>query len=893
MRIVNHIYINEKELIKCFKINNINDNYSILIQLFSSNRTLEELKKIKSEILNILPSAKIIGTTSAGIISDGQILDNETLISFSIFENSSIKIKSYKNLTHEEIILDLKKVISNDTKLLICFSNTYTFLSENFLYKFSTFFPTIKIAGGNSADDFQFKKCFVYSNDSFDCDVVFACLDSKVLSVEEKHISNWMTLGKQLTVTKAKDNIVIEIDNKNIYEVYKEYLGEDIVIDPLAYITEFPLIFKQDELEIARDPININNDGSMVFGGNIEVGTKVKFAYADINFINDYNQNILIKEINSKNEGIYIYSCSARRKMLGTYLNDEINILDNFGTTSGFITYGEYFYNKKNRITNLLNITTTYLLLNENELLPFEKVKININTKNYKEIKTKVLSRFLRKTAQDELEEIHYNLIAEQNKLSAILENIPDLVWIKDENGFYITCNHRFEDLYGVQKGDLVGKNDFDFVDDKTANFFREKDLNAIKANSPVSNYEELLFLNDGHQEYTLTTKTKVLNKDGTILGVLGIGKNISELKEKEEKLLQQKEEFETIFNTTKDGLAVLDKDTNFLRVNDAYSLITGLCKEELLKTSCIDLTIEEEKEKAKEIFAKVLTKEHVDDFEKTCVINDRKITVNMSISLMPDKKNVLVSIKDISKKKLFEEQAKLASMGEMIGNIAHQWRQPLSVITTIASNVKFREENDLIDNFDISQEMETIMIQANYLSKTIDDFRDFIKENPEKNSINLINIIKKTISIINPTLKNNNIELFTLFEDDIIIEGFENEIIQALINIINNAKDAIKENSTQLEERVILIKTIKDNNSLNMIIQDSGKGISPEILPRIFEPYFTTKHKSIGTGIGLSMTRKIIIEHHNGQISATNKKFTFNKKECFGACFVISFPII
>ena len=134
---------------------------------------------------------------------------------------------------------------------------------------------------------------------------------------------------------------------------------------------------------------------------------------------------------------------------------------------------------------------------------------------------------------------------------------------------------------------------------------------------------------------------------------------------------------------------------------------------------------------------------------------------------------------------------------------------------------------------------------------------------------------------------------MFTLFEDDIIIEGFENEIIQALINIINNAKDAIKENSTQLEERVILIKTIKDNNSLNMIIQDSGKGISPEILPRIFEPYFTTKHKSIGTGIGLSMTRKIIIEHHNGQISATNKKFTFNKKECFGACFVISFPII
>lgn len=892
MRIINQIYTTKKELIKFLNNNNIYDNLSLLVQIFSSNKNSDDLENIRAELLTLLPSCKIIGTTTAGIISNGQIIDNQVLISFSIFDNSIVNVKSYKDLEQEDIINDLKQsIISNDSKLLICFSNTYTFLSESFLVKLSKEFPKIKIAGGNSADDFQYKKCIVYSNESFDSDIVFACIDSKVLKIEEKYILNWISLGKELKVTKADNNIISELDNKNIYEMYKYYLGEDITVDPLVYITEFPLIFKQDSLEIARAPICINEDGSMIFGGNIEVGTKVKFAYADIDFINDYNKNKLLKDINSRNEAVFIYSCAARRSMLGSYLNDEINILNNCGTTTGFITYGEFFYNKKCNTSNLLNITTTYLLLNENDKNSLENIETTSITKTFKETKIKAISTFLRKTAQDELEEMNLNLISEQNKLSAILENIPDLVWIKDLNGAYITCNHRFEELYGVKKEDLIGKNDYNFVAESTANFFREKDLRAMNSDLPISNYEQLTFLNDGHQEYTLTTKTKVLNKDGTILGILGIGKNISDLKEKEEKLLEQKEEFETIFNTTKDGLAVIDKNTNFLRVNDAYSVITGLTKDELLKTSCLNLTIDEDKEKMKRRFKTIFSQGHVDDFEKICIIKDKKVVVNMSTSLMPDKKHILVSIKDISKRKIFEEQAKLASMGEMIGNIAHQWRQPLSVITTIASNVKFREENNLKDDIQIIDGMKSIMTQANYLSKTIDDFRDFIKDNPEKSRISLINIIKRTLTIIDPSLKNNNIELITTLEDDMIIEGFENEMVQALINILNNSKDAIKENNNQAEDRIILVKTIKNNNSFDITIQDNGKGINLEVLPRIFEPYFTTKHKSMGTGIGLSMARKIITEHHNGQLNAKNEKFTYKNKVYFGACFIISFP--
>ena len=891
MKIFNHIYSNKNELEKFVCEYNIKNNHSLLIQIFSSYRTADELTIVKLEIENLLPNAQIIGSSTAGIICNGKIIDNEISISFSVFEDSFVQVKGYKNISHEDIIKDLNsQIISNNSKLLICFTNTFSFKSEEFLSKLSKQFPKIKVAGGNSADDYKFEHCFVFSNNCIDCDIVFACINSDILQVKEKYILNWLSLGKELTVTKSDGNIVSEIDNKNIFDIYKYYLGEDIIEDPLLYAIEFPLIFKQNDLEITRAPIGLNEDGSMVFGGEIKTGTKVKFSYADIDFITKYNKNNLLKDINSKNEAIYIYSCSARRSMLGTYLDDEINILNNSGNNTGFITYGEFFYNNQCNTTNLLNVTTTYLLLNENKILPLENIKNIPISKTYNEVKTKILTTFLKKTTQDELSEINFDLILEQNKLTTILDNIPDLVWIKDVNGIYITCNHKFEKFFGVKKEFLIGKNDYDFVDKQTADSFRENDLRAINSDIPVSNFENLIFANDGHEEYTLTSKTKVLKQDGTILGVLGIGRNISELKEKEERILKQKEEFETIFNTTKDGLAVMDINTNFLRVNDAYSTITGLTKEELLNTSCLELTIKEDRIKAQEIFKRLLNEEHIEDFEKTCLINNKKIIVNMSVSLMPDKKHILTSIKDISKRKIFEEQAKLASMGEMIGNIAHQWRQPLSVITTIASNIKFVKENNLVDEFDLLEGMNTIMTQANYLSKTIDDFRDFIKENHERNNVSLIKIIEKTITIISPSLKNNNINLITNLKDDIIIEAFDNELIQAFINIINNAKDAIKEHLEKYDEGIIIIETKKNGNLFDIIIQDNGMGIPVEVLPKIFEPYFTTKHKSIGTGIGLAMSHKILTEHHKGVISVKNENFFYNNKEYFGACFKISF---
>src|SRR5574344_797393 len=184
----------------------------------------------------------------------------------------------------------------------------------------------------------------------------------------------------------------------------------------------------------------------------------------------------------------------------------------------------------------------------------------------------------------------------EHDKLKAVFDNAPDLLWIKDPKGVYISCNKRFEELYGAKEKDIVNKTDYDFVDKELGDFFTNRDKLAMNSNIPLSNFEELTFA-DGHKEYTQTIKSKIVDSKGEIIGVLGIGRDITELKVKELQLIEQQKELQSIYDTTKDGLAIVDMETNFIKVNKAFCDITGLSEEELLKTSSIALIGDENKE--------------------------------------------------------------------------------------------------------------------------------------------------------------------------------------------------------------------------------------------------------------------------------------------------------
>jgi PAS domain S-box-containing protein len=369
-------------------------------------------------------------------------------------------------------------------------------------------------------------------------------------------------------------------------------------------------------------------------------------------------------------------------------------------------------------------------------------------------------------------------------------------------------------------------------------------------------------------------------------------------------KIEEQNATFETIYKTTKDGIAILDLETTaFLDMNPAYCDMTGFSKEELLRTSCVKLSAPEDIEKSMKALEEIKQKGYITNFVKTCLgNNDKKVIVNMSISMMDDKKRLLVSAKDITKERANEEhskqqdriiaeQAKLASMGEMIGNIAHQWRQPLNVISTLATGVKLQQElGKAFEKEKLIDKMEKIDTQAQYLSKTIDDFKNFIKEDGEKRYFCISNMFESIFSLVDSSFKNSYIQVVLDIKSEAKVLGYENELIQAFINIFNNAKDVLRNNQNE-DERFLFISIHNINQSVEIQIKDNGGGIPEDIILRIFEPYFTTKHQSIGTGIGLSMTNKIIKDRHGGEIVAYNEDVQYNDKTYKGACFKIVFP--
>ena len=240
----------------------------------------------------------------------------------------------------------------------------------------------------------------------------------------------------------------------------------------------------------------------------------------------------------------------------------------------------------------------------------------------------------------------------------------------------------------------------------------------------------------------------------------------------------------------------------------------------------------------------------------------------------------------------LLFQQSKLAAMGEMIGNIAHQWRQPLSIISTCASGMKLQKENNILSDQIFYDSCGMIVNQSNYLSQTIDDFRNYLQTNKQKTVFKLDEFIANTISIILPAYKNSNIVLiYNNNFEDIEIEAYHNELAQALLNILNNAKDAINTSSIY-EEKLVFIRIKQTKDFVHIYILDNGGGIPIEIIDKIFEPYFTTKHQSQGTGLGLFMSYKIVTQSLGGLLVVRNKDFEYNNKKYFGAEFKITLPL-
>ena len=220
-------------------------------------------------------------------------------------------------------------------------------------------------------------------------------------------------------------------------------------------------------------------------------------------------------------------------------------------------------------------------------------------------------------------------------------------------------------------------------------------------------------------------------------------------------------------------------------------------------------------------------------------------------------------------KNKLLTQQSRMAQMGEMISMIAHQWRQPLAAISATSASIELKSRLNKLDNDTAQQKAQDRSAFSQHLSKTIDDFRDFFKPNKEKAETSYDELIPSVLEIIGVFIGNKNIELIQELNCHDRFISYPNELKQVILNLIKNAEDALLEK--RIENPYIKISTYKENDKYILEVSDNAGGVKEGIMENIFDPYFSTKTKKEGTGLGLYMSKTIIEEHCGGKLTIAN----------------------
>ena len=370
----------------------------------------------------------------------------------------------------------------------------------------------------------------------------------------------------------------------------------------------------------------------------------------------------------------------------------------------------------------------------------------------------------------------------------------------------------------------------------------------------------------------------------------------------------------EPIFNNTGVGIIIIDKNRIILEANKTICDILGYQYDEIINKHAKILHLSEESsERFEEIAFNTILKNNTLDLEYKFKHKDgHPIWIKVTGDVIEDKQEVLWIAIDIDKRVKFQEelaslndilnnkldkqievlrekdrqlqyQSRLAQMGEMLNMISHQWRQPLM---SICATTSFLHGKLLINEFEQKQfidELGIIEDSSEYLSNTINDFRNFFKIDKQKVFTSFENIVDTTLKIIKPVLSNNHIEIRITYKSNEIIFSLENEIRQVLLNILKNAEDAFIQND--IRNRKIFINTFTQNEFTFLEISDNAGGIKSCHLNKIFNSYFTTKPLLNGTGLGLSMSKTIIEDNCKGTLTAKNNEIN-------GASFTIKIPI-
>lgn len=477
-----------------------------------------------------------------------------------------------------------------------------------------------------------------------------------------------------------------------------------------------------------------------------------------------------------------------------------------------------------------------------------------------------------------ERKKVEEELQAKEAHLSTLVKTIPDLIWVKDINGVYLTCNLMFESFFGASAKEIIGKTDYDFVDKELADFFRNHDKKAIDAGKPTSNEEWVVFANDGHRALLETIKTPMYDSKGNTIGVLGIGRDITDRKNAEEKLRQSEVKYRNLIETMPDGYYRSTPEGRFVEVNQAMVDMLGYSsKNELLS---IDIKTQ--------LYFKPEDRDNLtlqlDPFDLDVYTLKKKDGTAVWVEdhgwFVRDGNGKIIFhegvTRDITERKRSEQQLQKyseelkelnATKDKYFSIIAHDLKSPFNSIIGLSELIK--DDAKVLDIATIEQYAGIIHTTSKNTFRLLENLLDWARVQQSQMPFHPVSLVLKTIAneVIELMIEKANSKMIAIINyipENIIVSADKNMLETILRNLMSNALKFTSQNGK------IELKAIEKKNEIEISIADNGIGIDENDIDKIFKvgTSFTKRgtQNEKGTGLGLLLCKEFV-EKHDGRI--------------------------
>jgi signal transduction histidine kinase/CheY-like chemotaxis protein len=396
---------------------------SHLLQLFCGLSDTKEIQKVLDKLSLDFPNAVIIGATTAGEISHAKMYEHTVIVSLSLFKTTKLKAEHTSKIDAQSGKKLSQKLCSKYTKAAVILSEGLKGIDyEGFIKGVKEKNSELIIAGGLAGDNFALKKTYVlFGNKIYKKGAVAVSFSGKKIIADNRYNLNWTPIGKEFTITNAKGNLVKEIDNEDALSIFKRYLGKEVFKNNAAALPDFQMLYTEGETIVSRTPLAVDGN-HIIFAGPLKNGEKVQFGFSNAASVIS-GANLLGEQLSQKPaEAIFIYSCIARKTLLGNILEHEFAPFESIAPTAGFFTYGEFYSTTANNA--LLNCTTTILVLSESSKNKNIKIKKhNIQSNSLDNTTFTALTHFIEQISSELKDDITKANASEQAK-STFLANM-------------------------------------------------------------------------------------------------------------------------------------------------------------------------------------------------------------------------------------------------------------------------------------------------------------------------------------------------------------------------------------------------------------------------------------------------------------------------------------